>query len=102
MKEKNKTNAIKTATTSKINTPKPTFTLVFEKQNYILMLIGVAFIFLGYILMVGGGSKDPAVFSDKIFDFQRITLAPVLLVIGFIIEIFAIMKKSKEKPSETN
>ena len=51
---------------------------------------------LGYILMIGGGSEDPKVFSEKIFDFQRLTLAPIVLIIGFIIEVFAIMVKPKE------
>ena len=50
----------------------------------------------GFTLMVGGGSEDPTQFSDEIFNFQRLTLAPVLLAIGFIIEIFAIMYREKD------
>lgn len=68
----------------------------FGKENYRLLLIGLGFLLLGYILMIGGGSEDPNVFSDKIFDFQRLTLAPILLIIGFIIEVFAIMVKPKD------
>ena len=68
----------------------------FTKKNYILLITGLAFIASGLILMIGGGSEDPAKFSDAIFDFQRLTLAPVLLAIGFIIEIIAIMYKGKE------
>ena len=68
---------------------------VFEKQNYILMIIGVAVIILGYILMVGGGSKDPNVFNTDIFDFRRLTLASIVILAGFAIEFFAIMKKPK-------
>ncbi len=68
----------------------------FGKENYRLLLIGLGFLLVGYILMIGGGSEDPNVFSDKIFDFQRLTLAPILLIIGFVIEIFAIMKKPKD------
>lgn len=68
----------------------------FGKLNYRLLLIGLAFLLLGYILMIGGGSDDPNVFSPALFDFQRLTLAPLLLIIGFVIEIFAIMKKPKE------
>ncbi|MEI8203537.1 MAG: DUF3098 domain-containing protein [Bacteroidota bacterium] len=96
MKEKNKTTVSK-ATSTKAKTPfqTPELTLAFGKQNYILMLIGIAFILFGYIFMIGGGSDDPAVFSEKIFDFQRLTLAPILLLTGFVIEIFAIMKKFK-------
>ena len=63
----------------------------FKKKNYILLLAGLAFIASGLNLMIGGGSEDPTKFSDEIFNFQRLTLAPILLVIGFIIEIFAIM-----------
>lgn len=74
----------------------PTGEFAFGKENYRLLLIGLAFIALGFILMIGGGSKDPAVFNPAIFDFQRITLAPVLVLTGYIIELFAIMKKPKD------
>lgn len=60
------------------------------------MFIGLAFLLLGFILMIGGGSDDPNVFNPEIFNFQRLTLAPLLLLTGYIIEIFAIMVKSKE------
>ena len=69
----------------------------FTKQNYILLLVGVALICAGLLLMIGGGSDDPTVFSDKIFDSQRLTLAPILIALGFIVEIFAIMHKPKDK-----
>ena len=65
----------------------------FGKQNYKLLFIGLALIFLGFLLMIGGGSDDPNVFSDKIFNFRRLTLAPILVLAGYVIEIFAIMKK---------
>jgi hypothetical protein len=68
----------------------------FGKENYKLLFIGLAFIVVGFLLMIGGGSDDPNVFSDKIFDFRRLTLAPVLVLTGYIIEIFAIMKKPKD------
>ena len=67
----------------------------FTKQNYILLLVGIALICAGLLLMIGGGSDDPTVFSDKIFDSQRLTLAPILIALGFIVEIFAIMHKPK-------
>ena len=67
----------------------------FTKQNYMLLLTGVALICAGLLLMIGGGSDDPTVFSDKIFDSQRLTLAPILIALGFIVEIFAIMHKPK-------
>ena len=68
----------------------------FTKKNYILLIIGLAFIASGIILMIGGGSEDPTKFSPDIFDFQRLTLAPILLAIGFVFQIFAVMYKSKE------
>ena len=67
----------------------------FTKQNYILLLVGIALICVGLLLMIGGGSDDPTVFSDKIFDSQRLTLAPILIAAGFIVEFFAIMHKPK-------
>ena len=72
------------------NTNKNEF--LFEKVNYKFLLIGIAVITLGFILMSGGGTDDPTVFSDKIFDFRRIRLAPTTVLIGFGITIFAILK----------
>jgi hypothetical protein len=68
----------------------------FGKENYRLLLIGLALIVLGFLLMIGGGSKDPNVFSQDIFNFQRLTLAPILILAGYVVEIFAIMKKPKD------
>jgi hypothetical protein len=68
----------------------------FNKTNYRIMFIGLGCIILGFILMIGGGSKDPNVFNPAIFDFQRLTLAPILIIGGYVIEIVAIMKKPKD------
>lgn len=68
----------------------------FGKENYILMVSGVVLIILGFILMTGGGSNDPNVFNEEMFNFRRLTLAPILVLIGFGIEIVAIMKKPKD------
>ena len=65
---------------------------IFSKANYKLMLIGFVVIALGFILMVGGGSDDPNVFNPEIFNFRRIRLAPALVLIGFGIEIGAILR----------
>ncbi len=65
---------------------------LFGKANYKLMLIGLAIIVLGFILMSGGGSDDPNVFNPEIYNFRRIRLAPTLILIGFVIEIYAILK----------
>ncbi len=67
----------------------------FTKKNYMLLFVGLAFIASGIILMIGGGSEDPNKFSDEIFNTQRLTIAPILLAVGFIVEIFAIMYKEK-------
>ncbi|WP_418421193.1 DUF3098 domain-containing protein [Alistipes indistinctus] len=64
---------------------------------YKLMLIGLGIIILGFILMSGGGSDDPNVFNEAMFNFRRITLAPILVLAGFGFEIYAIMKKPKNK-----
>jgi hypothetical protein len=68
----------------------------FSKKNYILLFVGLAFMISGLILMAGGGSKDPTQFSYEIFSTTRLTIAPILLAAGFIIEIFAIMHKGEE------
>ncbi|MGB2128482.1 MAG: DUF3098 domain-containing protein [Flavicella sp.] len=69
---------------------------LFAKNNYIWMLIGVLFVVLGFVLMSGGGSKDPAVFSEAIYNFRRIRLAPTLVLIGFVIEVYAILASPKQ------
>tara|TARA_R110000868_G_scaffold3632_6_gene22803 strand:- start:521 stop:796 length:276 start_codon:yes stop_codon:yes gene_type:complete len=69
---------------------------LFAKNNYTILLIGIGVIVLGFILMSGGGSDDPAVFSDAIFNFRRIRLAPTTVLIGFGITIYAILKSPKK------
>jgi len=69
---------------------------LFGKRNYTFMLIGVAFIALGFILMAGGGSDDPKIFNPEIYNFRRIRLAPTLVLIGLAIEIYAILAKSEK------
>jgi membrane-bound ClpP family serine protease len=67
-----------------------------RKENYILLVIGFVIVVIGFILMIGGGSEDPSVFNGKeLFSFRRITLAPIVVLAGFIFEIWAIMKKPK-------
>jgi membrane-bound ClpP family serine protease len=76
------------------------FDFAFGRENYLLLIIGFVIIVFGFLLMVGGGSDDPNVFSEKIFSFRRITLAPIIILAGFVFEIWAIMKKPKEKNEE--
>lgn len=68
-------------------------TMPFGRNNYLWVIIGLAFLLIGFILMIGGGSDNPDVFNEAIFSFRRITLAPILVLIGFGIQIYAIMKK---------
>lgn len=71
----------------------------FSKQNYMLLFIGLAINVLGFILMIGGGSDDHNVFKEaELFSARRITIAPILIVIGYLVIGYAIMKKpSKEQ-----
>ena len=69
---------------------------LFNKDNYIWMLAGVVVMAIGFFLMAGGKSPDPNVFNDKdVYSTVRITIAPILIVAGLLIEIYAIMKKTK-------
>ncbi len=80
--------------TSNKNKNTPVF--LFDKVNYYIMFAGLALILLGFILMAGGKSADPNVFNEnEIYSFRRITLAPIFIIGGFVIEAIAIMRKPK-------
>lgn len=68
-------------------------------KNYVLLLIGLALILLGFVLMAGGGSDSPDEFNYAMFSWRRITLAPILVIGGFVFEIFAVMKRF-DKPEK--
>ena len=70
---------------------------IFHKENYKWLLIAVGVIVLGFCLMVGGGSDDPNVFSEEVLSPRRITLAPIVVMIGFAGVVYAILKKSPKK-----
>ena len=76
----------------------PTITKgLFGKENYLMMLAGLVVMAIGFFLMAGGKSPDPKVFNDAdVYSATRITVAPLLIIAGFVIEIFAIMRKPKE------
>ena len=76
------------------NEQKPEF--LFDKINYQILLVGIVVIALGFILMAGGGSDDPNVFNEDIFNFRRIRLAPTTVLIGFGITVYAILKNPKK------
>ena len=63
----------------------------FVERNYKFMIVGIIFIALGFTLMSGGGSDDPNVFNEEIYSFRRIRIAPLIVIIGFAIEIYAIL-----------
>jgi len=74
------------------------FGFALSKQNYYLLAIGFVIIIIGFLLMIGGGTEDPNIFNEEeLFSFRRITLAPIVILAGFVFEIYAIMKKPKEK-----
>mgnify|MGYP000005568867 FL=1 len=71
--------------------------MLFERKNFLLMLLGLGLISLGFLTMSGGGSDDPKVFNPAIFNFQRISLAPALVLLGFATEVVAILYNDKQK-----
>lgn len=74
---------------------------LFDKRNYYLMIAGVALVILGFIFMTGAKVTDPKVFDyNEIYSFRRTTLAPIVIILGFVIEVFAIMLKPKDLVSE--
>ena len=71
---------------------------IFDKTNYIIMISGVVVILLGFLLMSGGATSDPNIFpKEELYSFRRITLAPIVIMIGFGIEIFAILKRPADQ-----
>jgi len=70
-------------------------TFIFGRRNYVFMIAGLLLIAAGYVLMAGGGSDDPAVFNDAIFNIRRLVIAPILVLSGFGMELYAIMTRSK-------
>ena len=70
---------------------------LFEKKNYSVLLVAIGVIALGFFLMTGGGSDNPAVFNPAIFNFQRIRLAPTLVLIGFVIAMYSILLNGNKK-----
>lgn len=79
-------------------TKAPQQDFLFDKSNYVLMLAGVILVVIGFLLMSGGKSEDPTKFNtDEIFSARRIVIAPLMILIGFAVEIYAIMKKPAAK-----
>ena len=79
------------------NNKKKSEDFIFEKKNFQVMLVGIIFIVVGFVLMSGGGSDDPNVFNPEIYNFRRIRLAPTLVLIGFAIQVYAILLNPRKK-----
>lgn len=74
----------------------PAIPLVFSRENYIIMVAGIVVVLLGFALMSGGDNNNPAVFPrEELYSFRRLSVAPMMIVIGFAIEIFAILKRPR-------
>ena len=85
----------------KKKTPGRQYIPLFGKENYRWMIIGIIVMALGLFLMAGGKSKDPNVFDPKqVYSFTRITIAPILILAGLGLEVFAIFKKHKDTGSQ--
>lgn len=94
--DKNKTKVVKKTDNPPVDLPlEERRNFAFDRNNYKWLLIGMAFLLVGYLLMIGGGSDDPDVFNYSMFNFQRLTLSPILLMIGYLLGIYAIMKKPR-------
>ena len=78
----------------KENSSQPQF--IFGKKNYQIMLIGLVCIAIGFILMAGGGSDNPEVFNDEIYSWRRIRLGPTRVIVGFAIELYAVLVNPKK------
>ncbi len=76
--------------------PKTERKFLFDKRNYILFGLGALLIIVGFMMMGGGGSTDPNVFNPAVFSASRITIAPILVLSGFVVTVFAIMLKPKQ------
>ena len=67
----------------------------FTKQNYYIILVGLAIVIIGFMLMSGGGSENANEFNaEELFSFRRITLAPIMVILGYVIVVIGIMKKT--------
>lgn len=86
----------KTTAVRKEEKPAVPASFAFQKDNYMIILIGVGVLVLGYLLMIGGGAESPDKYNPEIFSSRRITVAPITLLIGFAVVLYGIMKKPKQ------
>lgn len=94
-KKKLSPTASKLKQSGSAQSPQTATAFIFNRNNYLLMIGGIALMALGFILMLGGNMPNPDVWEpDRIYSFRRITLAPILILAGLGLEVFAIFKKS--------
>jgi hypothetical protein len=74
--------------------------LLFDRTKYLFLIGGLLITALGFILMIGGGSDNPNEFSYDLFNFQRLTLAPFLVLLGYGVQIYAILRKRNVMPGK--
>jgi predicted ABC-type sugar transport system permease subunit len=97
-KQPTKTTAAKAVAAPAERAEKANVSMALGMQNYKLMLVGFVIIVIGFVLMSGGKSPDPKVFNgEELYSFRRITLAPIVVALGFAFELYAIMKRSKKE-----
>lgn len=89
-----------TATEKRKITESTSETFALGKRNYRILIIGILVVVVGYILMIGGGSDNPNEFSREIFSFRRITLAPIVVLIGYGVIFYSILTKKKFESSD--
>ena len=70
--------------------------ILFERSNYIILVISILIISLGYFIMSGGGSQNPLIFNNEIYNFRRIRLAPLLVILGFALALFSIIYRKRK------
>lgn len=75
--------------------------IFFTKKNYLVILAGILVFVIGYFVMSGGNPEDPSDYSDEIFNFRRLTLAPFIVISGYVIVLFGIIKNFKTESTET-
>ncbi len=85
----------------KTNESRNGFAVSFGVVNYVLMALGIVVLIVGYVLLSGGGSDDPSVFNEAMFDTRRLKVAPVTIVLGLVIEVLAIMLRTKKNNNDT-
>lgn len=89
-----KNSSVSAAKSTIAKEPIDTSAFAFGKENYVLLIISAVVLIIGYMLMAGGKTSDPNIFNEEIFSFRRITLAPIVVIAGYIIGVYAIVKKA--------